>query len=97
MYTSSLIATFNVVWTSWPTIGFAVLEQVRALLPLPVLSGTLAKQDVAARTVCDGYEQNGCCTATGMMQHGFLCAATYASSYRLCRAYKTPCCIMPVL
>lgn len=28
MYTSSLIATFNVVWTSWPTIGFAVLEQV---------------------------------------------------------------------
>ncbi len=28
LYTSSLIATFNVVWTSWPTIGFAVLEQV---------------------------------------------------------------------
>ncbi|DBB09563.1 hypothetical protein WJX82_007159 [Trebouxia sp. C0006] len=27
LYTSSLIATFNVVWTSWPTIGFAVLEQ----------------------------------------------------------------------
>ena len=29
LYTSSLIATFNVVWTSWPTIGFAVFEQVR--------------------------------------------------------------------
>lgn len=29
LYTSSLIATFNVVWTSWPTIGFAVLEQVQ--------------------------------------------------------------------
>lgn len=33
LYTSSLIATFNVVWTSWPTIGFAVLEQVSLLLP----------------------------------------------------------------
>lgn len=31
LYTSSLIATFNVVWTSWPTIGFAVLEQVQLL------------------------------------------------------------------
>jgi hypothetical protein len=33
LYTSSLIATFNVVWTSWPTIGFAVLEQVSLLSP----------------------------------------------------------------
>lgn len=31
LYTSSLIATFNVVWTSWPTIGFAVFEQVSKL------------------------------------------------------------------
>ena len=33
LYTSSLIATFNVVWTSWPTIGFAVLEQVSQSTP----------------------------------------------------------------
>eukprot|EP00891_Asterochloris_glomerata_P006425 jgi/Astpho2/6425/e_gw1.00093.28.1_t len=27
LYTSAIIATFNVLWTAWPTIAFAALEQ----------------------------------------------------------------------
>ena len=32
LYTSAIIATFNVLWTAWPTIAFAALEQASSCI-----------------------------------------------------------------
>ena len=40
MYTTTLIATYNMFWTGLPTIAHAVLEQVQRSQPTPSLCAT---------------------------------------------------------
>ena len=71
LYTSSLIATFNVVWTSWPTIGFAVLEQVGSTPNSSTVKHTCKTRCCCKNCYSIDAKQKGCHTATGMTQHGF--------------------------